>query len=56
MRNALIRLKNSGKFRAWVNRQLLGNPLPPAVQVERDMHPSNLIVWGRRDGRWVIID
>lgn len=49
MRNALQRMAASGKFRAWVNRQLLGNPLPPEEQVEKDMDPSNLLVMGRAE-------
>lgn len=56
MRAALRRMTASGKFRAWVNRQLLGNPLPPEEQVEKDMVPSNLLVMGRTGDRWEVID
>jgi hypothetical protein len=45
---------NSDKFRVWVNRQLLGEPAEK--RVERDMHPSNLLVMGREEGRWKIIE
>lgn len=56
MRNALKRMVESGKFRAWVNRQLLGNPLDPEEQVKRDMNPKNLLVMGHEEGSWKIID
>lgn len=50
MKAALHRMASSGKFRTWVNRQLLGNPLPPEEQVERDMAPGNLIITGYENG------
>lgn len=53
---ALQRMVASGKFRAWVNRQLLGNALPPEEQVKKDMHPSNLLIMGREEGKWKVID
>jgi hypothetical protein len=56
MKSALHRMAASGKFRVWVNRQLLGNPLPAEEQVERDMHPRNLLIMGREGGKWKIID
>ena len=56
MQNALRRMAASGKFRAWVNRQLLGNPLPPEQQAEKDMAPANLLIMGREEGKWKIID
>ena len=56
MRAAFRRMTASGKFRVWVNRQLLGNPLPAEEQVERDMHPRNLLIMGQQDGKWKIID
>jgi hypothetical protein len=56
MKSALHRMAASGKFRVWVNRQLLGNPLPAAEQVERDMNPRNLLIMGREGGKWKIID
>jgi peptide chain release factor 1 len=55
MRAALKRMAESGKFRSWVNLQLLGNPLPPEEQVERDMAPHNLLIMGRQNGRWKVI-
>jgi RF-1 domain len=56
MRNALRRMANSGKFRAWINQQLLGNPLPPEEQVERDMAPENLIIMGYENGKPKLLD
>lgn len=53
---AFQNLVNSGKFRVWVNRMLLKNGLTPEEQVERDMHPDNLLVMARDDGRWRIIE
>lgn len=44
----------SGKFRTWVNRQLMGEPAEK--RVERDMNPSNLLIMGRKEDRWKIID
>ena len=56
MKAALRRMAATGIFRAWVNRQLLGNPLPPEQQVERDMNPANLLIMGHEAGKWKIID
>ena len=56
MKNALRRMTESGKFRVWVNRQLLGNPEPPEVAVQRQMDPGNLLIMGRESGKWKIID
>ena len=56
MHNALHRMVESGKFRAWKNRMLLGSPEPPEVRVEKDMHSSNLLIMGRKEGKWKIID
>jgi hypothetical protein len=56
MKAAMRRLAASGKFRAWVNRQLLGNPLPPEEQVARDMAPENLLIMGHEGGKWKVID
>jgi protein subunit release factor B len=54
MRNALRRMVQSKRFRIWVNRQLLGESAEK--KVERDMHPSNLLIMGRQEGHWKIID
>jgi hypothetical protein len=56
MRAAFRRMTASGKFRVWVNRQILGNPLPPEEQVKQDMAPANLLIMGKEDGKWKIID
>lgn len=57
MKNALRRMTQDPKFKVWMNRMLLGNPLPPEEQVKRDMHPSNLIIYGKdEDGNPVILD
>ena len=53
---AFRNLVNSGKFRTWVNRQLLKNPLPPEEQVKRDMHPDNLLIMAMTEGKWKIIE
>jgi hypothetical protein len=53
---AFRNLVASGKFRVWVNRQLLKNPLPPEEQVQKDMAPGNLLIMGRDGGAWKIID
>ena len=59
MRTALKRMAESGKFRAWVNRELFGNPIPAEEQVKRDMAPENLLIMARGEetgGKWKIID
>ena len=56
MRAALKRMTETGTFRAWVNRELLGHPLPAEEQVKRDMHPSNLLVMTRENGTWKLTD
>jgi len=56
MRAALHKLKDSGKFRAWVNRQLWGSPEPAEERVRKDMDPSNLLIMGKVDGKWRVID
>lgn len=59
MRAALKRMAESGKFRAWVNRELFGNPIPAEEQVKRDMAPENLLIMARGEetgGKWKIID
>lgn len=53
---AFRKLVASGTFRAWVNRQLLKDRLPPEEQVERDMAPENLLVMEMTDGKWKITD
>lgn len=55
-RAAFRRMTEHPKFRLWVNRQLLGNPLPPEEQVELDMAPSNLLIMGYDHGKPVILD
>lgn len=55
-KNALKRMTQDPKFRVWVNRQLLGNPLPVEEQVERDMAPGNLIIMGYEDGKPKLLD
>lgn len=55
-KNALRRMTQDPKFRIWVNKMLLGNPLPPEEQVERDMHPSNLIIMGCENGKPKLLD
>jgi RF-1 domain len=57
MKNAMRRMTEDPKFRIWVNRKLLGNPLPPEEQVKRDMAPENLIIYGYdENGKSVILE
>lgn len=56
MKNALRRMVASKKFEIWKTKMLWGNPEPPEVRVERDMDPKNLLIMGREEGRWKIID
>jgi hypothetical protein len=55
-RNAFRKMAESGKFRAWVNRQLLGLEGTPEQRAERDMNPKNLLIMTHVDGKWSIID
>lgn len=56
MKAALHRMVASKKFETWKNRMLWNNPEPAEKRAERDMHPSNLLIMGRSDGKWKIID
>jgi hypothetical protein len=51
---AFRRMAESGRFQAWVRVQ--GGSLPPEQQVESDMDPGNLLIMGRSEGKWKIID
>ena len=53
---AFLRMIKTGKFETWKNRMLWNNPVPPEVQVEKDMNPGNLLIMGREDGKWKVID
>lgn len=53
---ALHRLVNDPKFTVWLNRQLWYKGILPEQLVEKDMHPKNLKVEGKKDGRWVPIE
>jgi RF-1 domain len=53
---AFRRMVESGKFRAWVNRELHGNPPPVEERVAADMDPKNLLIMAQDDGKWSIID
>ena len=55
MKSALRRMTQHPKFKIWVNRMLLGNPLPPEEQVELDMRPENLLIMGYENGRPVVL-
>jgi len=55
-KTAFRRMAESGKFRAWLNRQLLGLEGTPEERAEQDMNPSNLLILGREDGKWKMID
>ena len=53
---AFRRMVESGKFQAWKNKKLWGNPLSPEEQVELDMRPENLIIMGRENGKAKLLD
>lgn len=53
---AFRRMTEDPKFRVWVNKKLYGSPLSPEEQVERDMAPENLIIYGYENGKSVILD
>jgi protein subunit release factor B len=53
---ALHRLVESPKFKAWKHKKLWGIKESPEKRVERDMEPSNLLILGREEGQWKIID
>jgi protein subunit release factor B len=55
-RNAFRRMAESGKFRAWVNRQVWENGRDMEAEVRRTMQPHNLLIEGRTaDGGWRVI-
>jgi hypothetical protein len=56
MMAALHRLTQTKKFEIWKRKLIWGNPEPPEKRVERDMDPSNLLIMGKSDGKWKIID
>lgn len=53
---AFRKMAESGKFKVWVNKQLSGNKESPEELVKHDMDPSNLLILGRVEGKWKIID
>ena len=53
---AFRRMAETEKFKLWVKRQLWANPEPPEKRVQRDMDPKNLLVMGRDEGRWKVIE
>lgn len=53
---AFRRMAESGKFKVWLNKKLLGVKGTPEERVEKDMNPSNLLIMGKTDGKWKIID
>ena len=53
---AFRRMAETPKFRFWVERQLWKNPEPPEARAEKDMAPGNLLIMGRNEGKWKIID
>ena len=53
---AFRRMAESVKFKVWVNKKLLGNPLPPEEQVKLDMSPENLIIMGYENGKPKLLD
>jgi hypothetical protein len=53
---AFRRMAESGKFRVWAIRQLLGLEGTPEERTEKDMNPKNLLIMARENGKWSIID
>ncbi|AQT25778.1 RF-1 peptide chain release factor [Mycobacterium phage EniyanLRS] len=52
-RLAFRRMAESGKFKAWVKRQI-GQDTLLKIQVEREMWPVNIKTEVTRDGEWVV--
>jgi RF-1 domain len=55
-KTAFLRMVQTQKFRLWVTRMSWGNPESPEKRVERDMSPENLLIMGRENGKWKVID
>jgi protein subunit release factor B len=53
---AFRRMAESQKFQLWLKKKSWGNPEPAEQRAEKDMDPSNLLIMGRPEGRWKIID
>jgi hypothetical protein len=53
---AFRRMAETKTFQLWVKRQLWKHPEPPEKRVEKDMDPRNLLIMGREDDRWKVID
>lgn len=51
---AFRRMAESGKFQAWL--RVKGGSIPPEQRVESDMNSANLLIMGRSEGKWKIID
>ncbi|HUY44689.1 MAG TPA: peptide chain release factor-like protein [Streptosporangiaceae bacterium] len=54
-RSAFRRMTETGKFRAWLNREIVLNGRDPEAEVRREMQPQNLLVEGRAGGKWQVI-
>lgn len=53
---AFRKMAESAKFRIWRNRAVLGLEGTPEERAEKDMHPSNLLIMGKVEGKWKVID
>lgn len=51
-RAAFRRMVATGRFRAWLNRELQCRARDPEAEVRDSMRPENLRIEGRADGEW----
>jgi hypothetical protein len=55
-RSAWRRMAEHPRFKVWLNKQLWHGTLEPEQRVKGDLDPKNLLVEGKKNGRWVPID
>lgn len=51
---AFHRMAESRAFKAWL--RFRSGSVSPEQRVESDMNPANLLIMGREEGKWKIID
>ena len=49
------RMANSQKFKIWLNKQLWHGTMEPEQRAAGDMALKNLLIEGKKNGRWVPI-
>lgn len=54
-RTAFTRMVETAQFKAWINRTLATGPTPEE-RAAADMHPDNLRVEIKKDGRWTLVE